>query len=157
MIIRPLASQDRDKIHRLVSQKGVFKAEEIQVALELVDEALLHPKKGDYLIHCALEAGGELAGYMCFGPIPMTEYSYDLYWIAVDDRFSRRGIAGELLRFMEREVMQRRGRHIYVETSSTPAYEPARTFYEKHHYKLMCILEDFYRPGDHKMILRKDV
>jgi len=33
----------------------------------------------------------------------------------------------------------------------------ASTFYEKHGYRVACLLEDFYRKGDHKVIFMKEV
>lgn len=157
MIIQPLALHDRDKIYRILSQRKNFTAQEIQVAMELVDEALHYPEKKDYLIYCTASTTGELTGYICFGPVPMTEHCYDLYWIAVDEKFSRKGIAGEFLEFMEKFVSEKHGKQVYIDTSSTQAYEAARSFYQKHGYRLMCVLEDFYRQGDHKMIFRKDL
>ena len=157
MIIRPLALHDKEKIYKLICQSETFTAQEIQVAMELIDEALSYPDKKDYLIYCALSTTGELTGYICFGPIPMTEYCYDLYWLAVDDKFSRRGIAAKLLELMENYIIDNKGKQVYVDTSSTPPYQAARAFYQKHGYRLVCVLEDFYRQGDHKMIFRKNI
>jgi ribosomal protein S18 acetylase RimI-like enzyme len=98
-----------------------------------------------------------LTGYICFGPVPMTDGCYDLYWIAVDEEFSRQGIAGKLLGFMEEFIIQKGARRIYVDTSTTAPYEPARSFYEKHGYQVACELKDFYREGDHKIIFMKEV
>jgi YVTN family beta-propeller protein len=44
-----------------------------------------------------LLAVGQTLGYACFGPVPMTASSYDLYWIVVtpDDRHLLVGIMGE--------------------------------------------------------------
>jgi ribosomal protein S18 acetylase RimI-like enzyme len=155
--IKPVQTRDRKGLSRLFRQRGAFNENEIQVALEVVDEALRRPEKGDYYAFCAVNGHGTLAGYICFGPIPMTEGCYDLYWIAVDEAFSRRGIGGELLGFMEEFVIKKEARRIYVDTSSTHPYEPARSFYEKHGYRVACLLEDFYRKGDHKVILMKEV
>ena len=157
MAILPLVSQDRGKILRLLRQRKTFNQAEIQVAMEVVDEVLRHPEKEDYYIFCVLEGAEGLAGYICFGPIPMTDNCYDLYWIAVDERFSRKGIGETLLGYMEEFLFRKKARRIYIDTSSTPPYEPARSFYEKHGYRLVCVLEDFYRYGDHKMIFMKEV
>ncbi|MFH1077184.1 MAG: GNAT family N-acetyltransferase [Pseudomonadota bacterium] len=128
---------------------------EVQVALELIDEALLYPEREDYIIYCSVAQDASLTGYICFGQIPLTDFSYDLYWIAVDEQCARKGIGGELMRFMEEYTCKKGGRSIYIDTSSTPEYEAARSLYKRHSYQLMCVLEDFYRPGDHKMIFSK--
>jgi ribosomal protein S18 acetylase RimI-like enzyme len=155
--IKPVQTRDRKVLLRLFRQRGTFNENEVQVALDVFDEALRRPEKGDYYAFCAVDGHGRFAGYICFGPIPMTEGCYDLYWIVVDKAFSRRGLGGELLGFMEDFAIKQGTRRIYVDTSSTSPYEPARSFYEKHGYRVACLLEDFYRKGDHKVILMKEV
>ncbi len=157
MEIRPLMPDDREKIARLLRQRGIFNVKEVQVALDIIDETLHRPEKEDYQVFCAVNGSDSLAGYVCFGPIPMTEASYDLYWIVVGKRFLRKGLGGKLLGFMEGTVKREGARRIYVETSSTPPYEPARCFYKKHDYQAVCTLRDFYREGDHRIIFMKDV
>ncbi|MFH1480669.1 MAG: GNAT family N-acetyltransferase [Pseudomonadota bacterium] len=157
MIIRPLSTQDKEKISELLWSTDTFNQMEIRVAIELIDETLSYPERQDYQIFCAFDGGGELAGYICFGPVPMTNGCYDLYWIAVDEKFSRRGVGRGLLQYMEDIVKGKKARHIYIDTSSTPPYEAARSFYEKCGYKPVCVLRDFYRVGDHKMIFMKEI
>ncbi|UCH06407.1 MAG: GNAT family N-acetyltransferase [Deltaproteobacteria bacterium] len=157
MKIRPLKTHNKKEVSRLLRQAKTFNDQEVRVALEVVDEALRRPEKGDYCAFCILNSDGTLAGFICFGPIPMTEGCYDLYWIVVDKAFSRRGVGGKLLEFMEDFVIKKGARRIYVDTSSTPPYEPARALYEKHGYRVVGLLEDFYRKGDHKVIFMKEV
>ena len=157
MKIRPLIFHDREKILRLLRQRSVFNEKEIQVALEVIDDTLRQHEKKDYQVFCAFDGNGGLAGYICFGPVPMTDDCYDLYWVVVDDKFSRNGVGGKLLGFMEEFVTREGARRIYVETSSTSPNEPARSLYKKHGYQMVCLLMDFYREGDHKMIFMKEV
>ena len=44
---------------------------------------------------------------------------------------------------------------VYVDTSSTHGYDRARSFYEKNGYTVACVLPDFYRAGDDRVIYRK--
>ena len=125
--------------------------------MELVDDVLRHGEKSDYRILCAMEGPRVLTGYICFGLIPMTDKCYDLYWIVVDKKYAGQGVGGELLQEMEKLVAGKRGRHLYVETSSTPAYKAARAFYKKHGYRPVCTLNHFYRQGDHKVVFMKEV
>ena len=157
MELQPLIPDDREKISRLLRQGNVFNCEEIQVALEVIDEALNGVGRKDYQVFCAFDNDRNLTGFICFGPITMTERCYDLYWIKVDEASSRKGIGETLLGFMEECVAREGGRRIYVETSSTAPYQVARSFYGKHGYQLVCSLKDFYREGDHKMIFMKEV
>jgi ribosomal protein S18 acetylase RimI-like enzyme len=157
MTIRPLRSEDRDKIIRLLEERGTFSQHEIDVAAEVIDDALRFPDRGDYQAYCACEDGGRLVGYVCFGRIPMTDACYDLYWIAVDKERSRQGIGQELLLFTESTSISQGARKIYIETSSLPAFAAARAFYGKHEYVLTAILNDFYKLGDHKMVFMKNL
>lgn len=157
MLIRPLNPQDRSKIHPILCQGDTFNESEVQVAMELVDEVLNNPANRDYLIYSAVYPAEVYAGYICFGPIPMTVSCFDLYWIAVDQQFSKKGVGGQLVEFMESAIRRNSGKHIYVDTSSTPAYAPARSFYEKHGYRPVCTLNDFFKNGDHKIIFRKEL
>jgi len=157
VIIRSLIPEDKPKIRRIVEQTGTFNKEEVQVAMELLDEALSYPERQDYYVRCAVDELGSLAGFICFGPISMTHGCYDLYWIAVDERFSRQGVGGKLLEHMEDFVVKKKARRIYVDTSSTPGYEAARSFYEKYGYRVACALDSFYRQGDDKIIFAKEV
>lgn len=157
MLIRPLTLQDKSKIHSILCQGDTFNESEVEVAMELVDEVLKNPANRDYLIYSAVYPAEVYAGYICFGPIPMTASCYDLYWIAVDRQFSKKGVGSRLVEFMEAAIRRNNGKHIYVDTSSTPAYAPARSFYEKHGYHPVCTLNDFFKTGDHKIIFRKEL
>jgi len=157
MEVRPLTFHDRGKIASLLRQRGVFTDDEIQGALDVIDEALNRPERKDYQVYGTFDGDGNLAGYICFGPVPMNDGCYDLYWVAVDEKFSRKGVGGTLLGFMEESVIREGARRIYMETSSSPHYKPARSFYEKQGYQVVCMLKDFYREGDHKLIFMKEV
>lgn len=98
-----------------------------------------------------------MLGYACFGPHPLTQGTYDLYWIVVDPDAQGRGIGHALLSRVEAEVRARGGRLLLVETSGTPAYVPARRFYEASGYRCEAAIHDFYAPGDDLLIFSKDL
>lgn len=145
---------DIERIRRLADSTGVFRADEIEVAVELVQERLQRGDASGYHFLFA-EAGGATLGYACYGPIACTLGSYDLYWIVVAAEHHRRGIGRRLLAEVERRVVASGGRRLYIETSSRPAYLPTREFYQRCGYRLDAILPDFYAEGDDKVILRK--
>jgi ribosomal protein S18 acetylase RimI-like enzyme len=157
MTIRPIIPQDKEKLFRLLTQRGTFNEKEIEVAMEVIEDSLLYPEKEEYYTFCALNDTDELAGFICFGPIPMTDGCYDLYWIAVDEKFSRNGVGEKLLEKMEDFAMSEKARRIYSDTSSTDPYAAARFFYKKHGFDVIAVLDDFYRNGDHKMIFMKNL
>ena len=154
--VRPIIATDKEKLFHLLRQRGTFNETEIEVAIEVIEDTLASPEK-EYYTYCAVESNGDIAGFICFGPIPMTDGCYDLYWIAVDKKFSRNGYGKKLLETMENYLIKEKARHIYIDTSSTAPYTAARIFYENHGFRLVATLHDFYRPGDDKLIFMKKI
>jgi len=149
-----LQPEDPERIRRLVTITGFFNPEEIDIAEELVRERLAKGEASGYYFVMA-EHYGRLVGYACYGPIAGSANSYDLYWIAVHPDFQRRGMGRRLMRESERLIHKAGGRRIYVETSSRTAYASTRIFYENCTYRQEAVLEDFYAPGDGKVVYCK--
>lgn len=125
--------------------------------MEIVDLVLTKQDRGEYQTFCYYDGEDRFMGYICFGLIPMTDSRYDLYWIAVDKKVVGKGVAADLVRFMEEQVARQGGKKIYVDTSTTPQYGAARAFYEKQGYRTVCVMGDFYREGDGKIVFMKDL
>lgn len=143
-VIRPLAAGDRDALAAVIASDATFKAEEVAVALELIDAAIAGST--DYEVLVADDDGP--CGYICFGRTPMTERSYDLYWIVVHARVRGRGLARRLVEAMEAALRARGGGQVRVETSETEGYGAARALYTRLGYPEAARLHDFYAPGD---------
>lgn len=139
----------------MVESTGFFHPPEVDVAVELVDERLARGEASGYFFIFADDAEDRPIGYACYGPIACTLGSFDLYWIAVDGGVQGRGLGQELVRRSEELIRAAGGRHVYIETSGRPLYEPTRRFYARCGYELAAELEDFYAPGDAKLIYRK--
>jgi len=154
--LRPLAASDREPIHRILVRTGYFTATEIETALELIDEWLTVGEPSGYLCFTAsVSEDSRVLGYVCVGPAPLTEGTYDLYWIAVDPDAQGRGVGRALLDGAEREVVRRDGRLILIETSSQELYQSTVRFYERCGYELLARIAEFYRPGDDKLVFGK--
>jgi ribosomal protein S18 acetylase RimI-like enzyme len=155
MDIRPLAGKDREPLASLIHRIETFSQEEQVCAIELVDLAL-QPNNRDYKILVA-DREGELVGYVCYGPTPMTEGTYDLYWIASDPRVRGQGVGASLVSGMEADLRRQSARIIRVETSATEAYGPTRGFYASMKYMEEARIREFYKVGDDLIILTKRV
>jgi GNAT superfamily N-acetyltransferase len=149
-----LQPQDVERVRRLVEITGFFSPAEVDVAAELVAERLAKGAESGYDFIMA-EHYGRLAGYACFGPIPATAASYDLYWIAVSPDFQGRGLGRRLLKEAEKRISSAGGQRIYVDTSQRVQYASTRAFYENSGYRLETVLEDFYGQGEGKAIYCK--
>jgi D-alanine-D-alanine ligase len=145
---------DRESVRTVVESTGFFSAAEADVAVELVDERLAKGPASGYEFVFA-EDNGEMLGYGCFGPIPATETSYDFYWIAVPKNRQRAGIGRMIMVEAERLIEAAGGRRVYLDTSSRAQYEPTRAFYSRSGYETVAVLDDFYAPGDGKVIFLK--
>jgi ribosomal protein S18 acetylase RimI-like enzyme len=140
---------------QILKSVGNFNEEEIKVAIELIDDAISEYSSGDY-IACVLEdEKGEVQGYGCYGLTPLTESTYDLYWMAVNPAMQGNGYGRSIIRFIEQDVRERGGRLLVLETSSQENYARTRLIYEKNGYELVSRIRDFYKKDDHKLIYVK--
>ena len=150
---RLLAAEHIGPIHRILIATKAFTAEEIRVAIELLEQSLREPE-GDYQTRVLL-AGGEVIGYSCFGRAPFTQAAFDIYWIAVDPAWQGSGSARMLMESVEREIRARGGRLVLVETASKESYARTRQFYESLGYRETARIRDYYQYGDDKIIYEK--
>lgn len=151
VVVRPLSPADRGPLAALLREVDAFSAADVEVALELIDDALERPAPDGYfgLVARGGRADGPLLGYICYGPTPMTVATWDLYWIATAPGARRTGAGKALHAAFVRDLLERGGAHIRVETSSGPKYVEAVGFYRRLGYREASILDDFYRPGEH--------
>jgi ribosomal protein S18 acetylase RimI-like enzyme len=145
---------DRDAILAFTAATKFFRPGEIEIAREVLDDSLRDGPPGDYQSYSAL-LGGRCVGWVCFGPTPCTEGTFDLYWIVVDPACQGRGIGRGLMGLSERLIAARGGRMVVVETSGRADYDSTRQFYLRIGYHQAAFIEDFYAPGDAKVVYLK--
>jgi ribosomal protein S18 acetylase RimI-like enzyme len=145
------------RIKEITESVGVFNGQEVEIAEELANASIdMGPDKSGY--HFMLyEYNDEIIGYTCFGPIPCTKSSYDLYWIVIDKKYKGMGAGKKLLLETEKKISELGGRKIYVETSSRDSYYGTRQFYIKSGYSEEAVFADFYDDNDNKVVYIKDL
>lgn len=153
-MIRPLIKDDRDKIQQILIDTNNFNEDEITIAIELIDAYLNNPDQKDYEIFTD-EDEGNINGYICIGPRPLTEGTYDLYWIAVNPKIQSKGVGSRLVKYIEEYLKLLNGRLVLIETSGKDGYEKERKFYEKNNYEKLVEIKDFYRVNDSLVIYGK--
>jgi GNAT superfamily N-acetyltransferase len=145
---------DSGLVRELVVSTDFFSAEEVAVAVELVEAYLTYGPDSTYRFVFA-ESAGALAGYACFGRIPLTRSSFDLYWIAVRPELQGIGLGRRLIELVENAARDGGGTRLYVDTSSRPQYDATRAFYGRLGYSPAAEFPDFYAPDDGKIIFSK--
>lgn len=149
MRTRPFLASDRPALASLLAQTPEFTGDEADVALEIADEFAAKGPETTYVAWVAEdEASGELLGYVSFGPTPMTESTWDLYWIVIGAGARGRGLGRLLHDAAVAEMGARGGRRVRVETSTREGYGATLAYYDRLGYARVGLIADFYSPGD---------
>jgi GNAT superfamily N-acetyltransferase len=146
--------RDADDVRDIVVSTGFFSDEEADVAVELVREHLHKGSAGGYLFVFA-EVDGRTVGYACYGPVPCTLNTFDLYWIAVRPDARGRGLGRALLGRVEDRLGGPGRAKLVAETSSRPQYAPTRDFYLACGFEEEARIRDYYAPGEDVLYFTK--
>jgi GNAT superfamily N-acetyltransferase len=153
-MIRDTIPEDTPILVEMTEKTGVFKSIEIEALQEVLDDFFSGMR--DFEHRCVtLEENGTVLGYAYFAPTPMTDRTWQLWWIAVSKVKQAKGLGSVLLRYVEDEIRTAHGRILLIETSSLPHYELTRKFYIKHGYELESRIRDYYSNGDDLNVFRK--
>ncbi len=154
--LRHLKASDRGRIEEITRAVGLFREDEIPVALEVFDDAVRMSSSDAPYTAIGADVDSRLAGWICWGPTPCTLGTYDLYWMAVDPSLQGSGVGTALITEMER-VLAGTARLIVIETAGRPDYSATRTFYEARGYRATATIPEFYGPGDDQVVFVKNV
>src|SRR4030066_730227 len=103
--IRFMSAEDKARITEILRGTPEFKPFEVAVAEELIDCYLENPFSSGYHIVVA-EVDSTVAGYICYGPAPLTEGTWDIYWEAVTREKQGRGIGSTLTKAAEKDIVR---------------------------------------------------
>jgi ribosomal protein S18 acetylase RimI-like enzyme len=154
--VRTMTARDKRAVMEILRDTPEFKPVEVQIAEELIDAYLDEGLNSGYFILVSA-VDSRVAGYICYGPTPLTVGTWDVYWMAVSREFQRHGVGRALLFAAEENIKNTHGRLILIETSSKPDYIKAQNFYAGRGYDLISRIGDFYEPGDDKLTYLKRV
>ncbi|HEY2881299.1 MAG TPA: GNAT family N-acetyltransferase [Pirellulales bacterium] len=152
--IRNGTAADHAELLKITRACGVFRPDEIEIADEVLRDGLTDPPVNGYCVLVA-EHGDRAIGWSCHGRVPLTDATYDLYWIAIAPEQQGLGAGKQLLNEVERRVAGGEGRWLLAETSSLTAYDATREFYRRCGYSVVSEIPDFYRPEDGKITFGK--
>jgi GNAT superfamily N-acetyltransferase len=154
-VIGLASSADGPSILGITERAGVFTPTELSCVEELWNAYRDKGEASGYIFLICRDDDGRPLGYATFGPHPLTQGTYDLYWIAVDPIAQGHGVGHALLAQVESQVLARGGRLLLIETSDTSAYASARRLYETGGYRCEATICDFYAPGDGLLLFAK--
>lgn len=124
-----------------------FNHDEADVALELADE-ILSGKPTTYRARVAVGDDGPLLGWVCYGPTPMTESTWDLYWIVVSADARGMGVGRALHADAVAAMASEGARRVRIETSTREGYGATLAYYDRLGYERVGLIKDFYGEGD---------
>jgi ribosomal protein S18 acetylase RimI-like enzyme len=131
----------------LAENTGFFRAAELGILKEVILDCQKAPDLDYYFFE--EREGGLLAGFIIFGRVPLTDYSWDIYWIAVEKRLQGRGVGRRLLDRTQQFILGIDHQAILrIETSGKTEYESTRHFYKRTGFREAGFIPDFYTEGD---------
>jgi len=146
--------RDIERVREIVDSTKFFYDHEVVIAAELVEERMeLGESTGYYFVFA--EVDGVTVAYSCFGPITMSQTSFDLYWIVTHNDYRGKGIGKKLLDETCRLAKLMGCSILIAETSGLPHYAPTRAFYLNTGFEQEASLKDFYAMGDDKIFYTK--
>jgi len=155
-LIKGIKQGDKDELRTILESTGFFYDFEVDTALGLVDETCAKGDEAGYFWMKIAEEG-KVVAFATYGNNPCSVHSFDLYWIAVRQEARGKHYGKTLLDAIEKDVIERGGRILWIETSGRSLYKPTEAFYLSRGYELAASLKDFYGPGDPKQIYRKEL
>jgi ribosomal protein S18 acetylase RimI-like enzyme len=146
---------DGEHVLGLARDINLFEASDIETIQELWTEFATKGDESSWYRFLVSRQGEEILGFACYGQRPLTEGTFDLYWIGVSQGQQSRGIGKALIGEVEKRVRSQGGRLLIAETAGKEAFEPTRRFYLSAGYLLEARIRDFYKPGDDLVIFTK--
>ncbi|HSQ66511.1 MAG TPA: GNAT family N-acetyltransferase [Polyangiaceae bacterium] len=146
MTVVALERRHRSALVRVLERSSEFRPEEVVVAIELLDAAL--GGDGSYRCWVAEDERAAAVGYACFGRTPLTAWTFDLYWLAVDPAARRARWGRRLVERVVESVRAEGGRVVRVETSSKYGGAVTRAFYTNVGFAEAGRIAEFYGEGD---------
>jgi ribosomal protein S18 acetylase RimI-like enzyme len=156
-MIRRMETADRAAVKEIITLVGNFNQAEIDCALELIDIFLQVKEQKDYRIAVCGDSKSGVQGFVCWGQIPLTKGSYDIYWIATHPDSQGKGFGRSLIAYVENFIEEEDGRLLFIETSSKESYENSVRFYRRLGFTQTSQIRDFYDVGDDKLIFVKEL
>ena len=148
--IRAVTKSDTDGLKKVVDSSELFPSEYLD---EMISDYFNNPDTQD-IWFTYIDNNEQVAIGYCVPEKP-TDGTYNLLAIGVSQDIQRKGIASQMMNYIEQQLKQKDGRILIVETSSDDAQIGARQFYNKIGYTQVAVIKDFWKDGEDKIVFWK--
>lgn len=148
--IRAVTKSDIDGLKQVVDSSELFPSEYLD---EMISDYFNNPETQDIWFTYIADNKQVAIGYCV--PEKLTDGTYNLLAIGVSQDTQRKGIASQMMNYIEQRLKQKDGRILIVETSSDDAQIGARNFYNKIGYTQATVIKDFWKDGEDKIVFWK--
>ncbi|MDR1694967.1 MAG: GNAT family N-acetyltransferase [Lactobacillaceae bacterium] len=138
-----LTPQDPENIRVIAQSTGFFDEKDTELSADIAQYIL---EEGDDEEHEFIfaEDDDKTVAFACFGMVPDSEASYELYWLSTLNEYRGKGIGKEVIAKLLNDIKKAGGRKLFLKTCGTDKYAPTRMFYEKCGFKLEGVLKEYY-------------
>jgi ribosomal protein S18 acetylase RimI-like enzyme len=150
--IRPTQQTDCDDLKLVLDSCELFPSELLD---DMIFDYFNNPETEDIWFTATYNNIPVGIGY--FVPEKLTDGTYNLLAIGVRKDVQGKGIAKEMMNYIEQVLKEKGARILIVETSSDDAQFPARNLYNKIGYHQEAIIRDFWNDGEDKIVFWKRV
>lgn len=148
--IKRVTESDVDGLKSVLDSCGLFPSEYLD---EMISDYFRNSETVDIWFTYCINNSPVAIGYCV--PEKLTSGTYNLLAIGVSEHYQRKGIAKEMMSYIEHELRGKDGRLLIVETSSDAAQAGARKLYQKIGYTQEAVIRDFWNDGEDKIVFWK--
>ncbi len=152
-MIRSTDKTDAVAILNIVEESGQFDSASLAHVQSTLEEHLAGDSDAIWLT----ADDGEPVGVAYCAPEPVANGTWNLLmlWTRADRHGKGHGAA--LVQHVEQMLKSRAARLLILETSSLPAFAPARNFYAKCGFTHEASIKNFFAAGDDKLVYSKSL
>lgn len=148
--IREVIHSDLDSLKIVLDSCGLFPSEYLD---EMISD-YFHNLDTNEIWFTYVENNSPISIGYCI-PEKLTSGTYNLLAIGVSENHQRKGVAVEMMNFIEQKLKTIGARVLIVETSSDDAQIGARNLYQKLGYNQEAVIRDFWNEGEDKIVYWK--
>ena len=148
--IREVIHSDLDSLKIVLDSCGLFPSEYLD---EMISD-YFHNLDTNEIWFTYVENDSPISIGYCI-PEKLTSGTYNLLAIGVSENHQRKGVAVEMMNFIEQKLKTIGARVLIVETSSDDAQIGARNLYQKLGYNQEAVIRDFWNEGEDKIVYWK--